>query len=178
MLADMVLPRLAALVLVLGVTVRAQAGPLLAKGDLFPAWTLPDHTGATVSSRDLTGKTYLLWFYPKAMTSGCTAEGRGLRDSFPAFRERKVEVLGVSFDPPADNKAFVEAERFPFRLLSDTDRSLAVAVGAADSPAQSVARRISYLVGPDGKVRAVYGSVTPASHAQDVLGDLGAARQP
>jgi peroxiredoxin Q/BCP len=82
----------------------------------------------------------------------------------------------VSFDPSAQNKVFAETEHFPFRLLSDGDRTLAVAVGAADSPTQPVAHRISYLVGPDGKVRAVYGSVTPATHAKDVLADLPAVK--
>jgi len=164
------------LMLALGIATTLHAGALLDPGDAFPAWTLSDQTGATVSSRDLAGKTYLLWFYPKAMTPGCTTEGDGLRDSFAAFQERRVEIFGVSFDPPAQNKAFVEAERFPFRLLSDDKRSLAVAVGAADSSAQPVARRISYLVGPDGGVRAVYGSVTPATHAKDVLADLPAAK--
>ena len=107
------------LMLALGIPTTLHAGALLARGDAFPAWTLSDQTGATVSSRDLAGKTYLLWFYPKAMTPGCTTEGDGLRDSFAAFQERRVEIFGVSFDPPAQNKAFVEAERFPFRLLSD-----------------------------------------------------------
>src|SRR5439155_5171128 len=60
------------------------------------------------------GEDVPLWFYPKAMTPGCTTEGDGLRDSFAAFQERRVEIFGVSFDPPAQNKAFVEAERFPF----------------------------------------------------------------
>jgi peroxiredoxin Q/BCP len=149
------------------------AGPL-ARGDAFPAWSLVDQSGATVSSRDMAGKPYLLWFYPKAMTPGCTAEGQGLRDSFAAFQDRHVEILGVSFDAPADNKTFVAQQRFPFRLLSDTDRTLAVAVGAADSTSQPVAKRISYLVGADGKVRAVYANVTPATHAKDVLTDLSA----
>ena len=162
------LPSLVTLVL----AAPLHAGALLAPGDAFPTWTLTDQAGASVSSHDLAGKTYLLWFYPKAMTPGCTAEGRGLRDSFSTFHDKQVEILGVSFDPPAQNKEFVEAEHFPFRLLSDVDRSLAVAVGAADAPAAPVARRISYLVGPDGKVRAVYANVTPASHAKDVLADL------
>jgi thioredoxin-dependent peroxiredoxin len=176
MVSEMTPRRLVTLVLSLALASTVYAGALLAPGDAFPAWTLTDQTGATVSSRDLAGKTYLLWFYPKAMTPGCTAEGRGLRDSFADFRERHVEVLGVSFDPPAQNQAFVDTEHFPFRLLSDGSHTLAVAVGAADSPAQPVARRISYLVGPDGKVRAVYGSVTPAGHARDVLADLGAVK--
>jgi peroxiredoxin Q/BCP len=83
-----------------------------------------------------------------------------------------VEIVGVSFDAPADNAAFVKAEGFPFRLLSDRERMLARAVGAADATDTPVAKRISYLVGPDGKVLHVYGSVTPASHAADVLADV------
>jgi thioredoxin-dependent peroxiredoxin len=148
---------------------------MLADGATFPEWSLPDQTGKTVSSKDLAGRTYLLWFYPKAQTPGCTAEGRGLRDRIDDFKKRGVEIVGVSFDAPDANKAFVEAEGFPFRLLSDRDRTLAQAVGAADSKDAPVAKRISYLVGPDGKVKKVYGSVTPASHASDVLGDLPAS---
>jgi peroxiredoxin Q/BCP len=166
--------RLALVVLALVVAIpgRVHAKGLLERGDPFPSWTLTDQAGVKVSSGHLAGKTYLLWFYPKAMTPGCTAEGQGLRDHYAAFQEKKVEVFGVSFDSPADNKAFVDAERFPFRLLSDSDRKLAVAVGAADSPEQAFTRRISYLVGPDGKVRETYGTVTPARHAEDVLSDL------
>jgi peroxiredoxin Q/BCP len=169
--------RRAALVALLALlAVRPAAGTgLLAVGDAFPAWTLVDQTGAPVTSKDLAGKTYLLWFYPKAMTPGCTAEGRGLRDRFDAFREKGVVVLGVSFDPPADNARFVASEGFPFRLLSDRDRALAVAVGAADSTAEKTARRISYLVGPDGRVLRVYPAVDPAGHAARVLDDLPAA---
>ena len=153
----------------------AAAGDLLQPGATFPQWELTDHTGTLVSSRALAGKTYLLWFYPKAMTPGCTAEGDALRDQFAAFRQRGVEILGVSFDAPADNATFVRQQSFPFRLLSDRDRRLAIAVGAASDASQPVARRISYLVGPDGKVAKAYGDVTPATHAQQVLGDLVSA---
>src|SRR5882672_1173054 len=109
----------------------AYASDVLQPGMVFPAWELTDHTGAKVTSRDLKGKPYLLWFYPKAMTPGCTAEGDALRDQFAAFKARGVEILGVSFDAPADNAAFVREQSFPFRLLSDSERKLAVAVGAA-----------------------------------------------
>jgi peroxiredoxin Q/BCP len=150
----------------------SRAGDLLASGAPFPEWTLKDHTGKSFSSADLTGKTYLLWFYPKAMTPGCTVEGRALRDSYVQFQERGVVVLGVSFDDPANNARFVEEEQFPFRLLSDADRSLAVRVGAADSVSQPAARRISYLVGPNGKVLQAYPDVNPQIHAEQVLADL------
>jgi peroxiredoxin Q/BCP len=150
----------------------AIAGGVLAEGARFPDWSLPDHTGTTVSAKDFAGKTYLLWFYPKAQTPGCTAEGRGLRDRIAEFRSRGVEVVGVSFDAPEANAAFVQAEGFPFRLLSDRERTLAQAVGAADAKDAPVARRISYLVGPEGRVTRVYASVVPATHAADVLADI------
>jgi peroxiredoxin Q/BCP len=81
-------------------------------------------------------------------------------------------IRGVSFDQPADNATFVREQRFPFRLLSDVDRTLAVAVGAAADRRPPVARRISYLVGPDGTVVKAYPDVAPATHAQGVLADL------
>ena len=163
-----------AALLILGTT-TAHAVDLLKVGDPFPTWNLVDHTGKNVASHDLAGKKFLLWFYPKAMTPGCTAEGDGLRDKFADLQKAGVEVLGVSFAPPQDNARFVQEQRFPFRLLSDTDRKLATTVGAADSPQQPVARRISYLVGAHGKVLRVYGAVNPASHADEVLRDLAAA---
>jgi peroxiredoxin Q/BCP len=148
------------------------ATPLLKTGDAFPRWTLTDQTGASLSSGDLAGKMYVLWFFPKAMTPGCTAEGRSFRDEAAAFQQEGVTILGVSFDTTADNAAFVKAEGFPFRLLSDQDHALALATGAADSPSAPVAHRVSFVVGPDGTVRQVYSAVNPASHAKDVLAGL------
>lgn len=166
---------LAGLLLLLLSNTSAHAADMLKAGDAFPNWSLPDQTGTPVSAGDLADKKYLLWFYPKAMTPGCTAEGDGLRDKFADLQQAGVSVFGVSFDPPADNARFVQEQRFPFRLLSDTERTLAVKVGAADSAQQPVARRISYLVGADGKVLHVYPAVNPATHADEVLRDLHTA---
>jgi peroxiredoxin Q/BCP len=152
----------------------ARASAMLKPGATFPAWELTDHTGAKVSSRDLAGKPYLLWFFPKAMTSGCTAEGDALRDHIDGFKAKGVEVLGVSFDTPEDNAKFVREQSFSFRLLSDADHKLANDVGAVYVQIQPYASRVSYLVGADGKVVKAYDSVTPASHAQQVLDDLAA----
>ena len=149
----------------------ANAGMLKA-GETFPSWQLTDHTGAVVSSSDLAGKTYLLWFYPKAMTSGCTKEGNGLRDRSEELGQLHLTILGVSFDDPATNAEFVKREGFPFRLLSDQDHSLATKVGAAAFAIQPWASRISYLVGPDGKVLKAYDAVDPATHADEVARDL------
>jgi thioredoxin-dependent peroxiredoxin len=155
----------------LGLAGTATAG-MLKPGDAFPAWKLQDQAGQEVSSAQLAGKTYLLWFFPKALSPGCTKEGCTLRDNYTGFEKAGVQVLGVSFDEPADNAKFVAKDHFPFRLLSDTDKKLAVEVGAADSTKRLWARRISYLVGPDGKVLEAYPDVSPAKHATQVLADL------
>lgn len=152
---------------------NAHAGMLRA-GDTFPSWKLKDHTGALVSSDDLAGKTYLLWFYPKAMTSGCTKEGQGLRDRSDELKELQVAIFGVSFDDPGANAEFVKREGFPFALLSDSDHALATKVGAALISLQPVASRISYLIGPDGKVLKAYDDVDPATHAEEVERDARA----
>jgi peroxiredoxin Q/BCP len=151
----------------------AHAG-MLHPGDPFPAWKLTDHTGGTVSSSDLAGKTYLLWFYPKAMTSGCTTEGQGLRDHSAELSQLQLTILGVSFDDPKTNAEFVAREGFPFQLLSDPDHTLASQVGAVWVKVQPLASRVSYLVGPDGKVLKAYDSVDPATHAEQVARDLRA----
>jgi len=164
----------AAALALLAAAAVAHAAPMLAPGAPFPAWSLPDQTGVTVTSASLAGKTYLLWFFPKAGTPGCTLEGQRLRDRIDDFRKQGVEVIGVSFDTPKDNAAFVAAEHFPFRLLSDADRTLAMQVGAAEDRSAATARRISYLVGPDGRVRKAYDAVVPAGHAVQVLQDLQA----
>src|SRR3989475_12081827 len=106
------------LMLALGIATTLHAGALLAPGDAFPAWTLSDQTGATVSSRDLAGKTYLLWFYPKAMTPGCTTEGDGLRDSFAAFQERRGRRFCGSVHPPPPEQALVHGAAFSLLLRS------------------------------------------------------------
>ncbi|MBM4266646.1 MAG: peroxiredoxin [Deltaproteobacteria bacterium] len=149
----------------------AEAADMLKEGDAFPAWKLPDQTGKPVSSGELLGQTYLLWYYPRAMTPGCTAEGQGLRDRAGELDAAGVVILGISFDSPADNAKFAEQESFRFRLLSD-DGSLAQKVGAVDSPDQKVAKRISYLVGPDGKVKQAYADVDPIAHAGEVVDDV------
>jgi len=162
----------------LSVTLASAAGAdMLQPGDTFPSWTLPDQTGKPVSSADLAGKTYLLWFFPKAMTPGCTKEGQGLRDRNPAQTSLSLTIYGVSFDEPSTNAEFVKQESFPFALLSDRDQTLADKVGAKMF-ALPLAKRVSYLVGPDGKVLKTYDSVDPETHAAEIERDLRALQAP
>jgi peroxiredoxin Q/BCP len=78
----------------------------------------------------------------------------------------------VSFDTIEDNAAFARKFKFPFPLLCDTERTIGLAYGACDDASARAARRISYLIGPDGRVMKAYGKVNPASHPVEVLQDL------
>jgi peroxiredoxin Q/BCP len=84
-----------------------------------------------------------------------------------------VSVYGVSYDSPETNRAFAETHHLPFLLLSDTDRTLARAVGAA-IPLLPFPKRVSYLIGADGTVLKAYSKVVPATHGEEVLEDFRA----
>jgi peroxiredoxin Q/BCP len=145
---------------------------MLQAGAPAPDFRLTDQNGNDLASADLAGGWYLLYWYPKADTPGCTAQAEGLRDQIDAFIEHGCTVLGASFDEPADNRAFSEKYQIPFRLLSDPDRTTAIAFGAADDTETSHARRIAHLVGPDGVVARAYDVTDPGFFADAVLDDL------
>jgi thioredoxin-dependent peroxiredoxin len=83
-----------------------------------------------------------------------------------------VQILGASFDDEKANAAFARKFNFNFPLLCDTDRTLGLAYGAADDAKAATAKRISYLIGPDGKVRKAYPKVNAAAHPEEVLKDV------
>ena len=83
-----------------------------------------------------------------------------------------MQILGASFDTPEKNAAFAQKFGFNFPLLSDTDRKLGMAYGAADDPSAGSARRISYLIGPGGKIKKAYPKVNAAAHPEEILKDL------
>ena len=82
-----------------------------------------------------------------------------------------MQILGISFDAPEDNAAFAKKFNYNFPLLCDTDRKIGLAYGACDDPKAGSAKRISYLIGPDGKVKKAYATVKPAEHPAQVLQD-------
>ena len=145
---------------------------MLKPGDKAPDFTLRDHTGKTHSLSEYRGKTVVLWFYPKADTPGCTAEGCGFRDQRPQYQQKNAEILGVSFDGAGDNKAFAEKFGFNFPLLCDTERKVGFAYGACDDLQAPTARRVGVIIGPDGLVKAYYPKVDARAFPQQALGEL------
>jgi peroxiredoxin Q/BCP len=102
-------------------------------------------------------------------------EGQALRDRAQRFADLNAVILGASFDTPAENLEFAADQEFPFRLLSDVERTVGEAYGVARDPDDKFAlfpRRYSFLIGPDGIIRHVYDVTDVAKHADVVLADL------
>ncbi len=95
-----------------------------------------------------------------------------MRDQASQVEAAGITVLGVSFDSVEDNRAFAEKFDFPYRLLCDTNRELGIAYGAARNADEGYAKRISYLIGEDGKILLAYPKVDPKGHLDQVLNDL------
>lgn len=152
--------------------------PLPKPGDPAPDFRLQDHTGRERSLAEYRGKRLLLWFYPKADTPGCTKEGCGFRDRTPDYAKLGIEILGASFDTPAENAAFVKKYDFRFPLLCDTTRTLGLAYGACDDPKAQYPARISVLIGADGRVERTWSQVDAKTHPETVLAELGGPPAP
>ena len=144
---------------------------LIAVGEKAPSFDLVNQDGKSISLESFEGKYVLMWWYPKADTPGWTIEGNGFRDRIQNFKDKNCEILGVSFDAPADNKAFKEKFDFPFDLLTDSDKVASLGFGVQENE-KGNAGRMSVLVGPNGTVVKVYGEVKPADHPEQVLADL------
>jgi len=104
--------------------------PQLTPGETAPDFTLTDHTGRQVSLHDLRGRRVVVFFYPAAMTPGCTKEACDFRDSLEPLQSAGYEVLGISPDKPEKLAKFVEKESLTYPLLADPDREVLTAWGA------------------------------------------------
>jgi thioredoxin-dependent peroxiredoxin len=142
----------------------------LAVGTDAPAFTVKDTNGNTVSLSDFAGKTVVLYFYPKDDTPGCTKQACSFRDAQPDYQNKDVVVLGVSADNEASHQAFTQKYNLNFPLLADTNKSL---ITAYDVDGGGYAKRVTYVIDPNGKIIHVDGAVNTSTHAGDVLAALG-----
>jgi peroxiredoxin Q/BCP len=150
----------------------------VAEGDKAPAFSLPDETGATVSSTNLAGKPYVIYFYPKDDTPGCTKEACDFRDNLRAFNAAKVRVLGVSPDDSKRHAKFKEKYGLTFTLLSDTEKKLIEAYGIWIKKLNygreyMGVQRSTFLVDKSGKVVKAWNGVRVPGHVEAVLASLG-----
>jgi thioredoxin-dependent peroxiredoxin len=147
------------------------------QGDRAPDFELPDQDGEVHKLADYAGKNVVLYFYPKALTSGCTVQACGVRDRAADYVEANAVVLGVSPDPQNKLREFVDKEHLNFTLLGDEDHSVADKYGVWVEKSMYGRKywgfeRSTFVIGPDGKIEHVFRKVKPAEHDDLVLGAL------
>ena len=148
-------------------------------GDLAPDFELPDQDGEAVRLSSLRGGSVVLYFYPAAMTPGCTVQACAMRDRYGDFEAAGAVVLGISPDKPKRLKRFARTFNLPFTLLSDPRHAVAKEYGtwgARDSLIpQLITERTTFVIGPDGRVAEVLRKVNPRRHDELVLEALDRA---
>ena len=143
--------------------------PLVAAHDQNgKAWKLADALGK---------KVVLLYFYPKDNTPGCTAEACGLRDRMGDLNKDNVEVVGVSFDSAASHQKFIADHSLNFTLLADTEGKLADTYGVRMN-GKNMARRVSFLIGLDGRIAHVTDSPDAATHLREMQAAVAKLKKP
>lgn len=147
------------------------------EGDKFPdvavkvvqlGKALPDRKdNKDVKISDLKGKVVVVFFYPKAMTSGCTVESCGFRDELANF-PKNVVIVGASTDAPELNQQFIDKEKLTYPLLCDTELSLVKALGIK-SAKNTMAQRVTFVVDGEGTIKKIYPQVGVKEHPKQVL---------
>jgi thioredoxin-dependent peroxiredoxin len=150
----------------------------LAPGDTAPDFTLPDAQGDAVSLSSLRGKRVIIYFYPAAMTPGCTKEACDFRDSLSSLAAAGFAVLGISPDSPAKLAKFAERDGLTFPLLSDPDHKVLDAYGAYGEKMlygkKSVGViRSTFVVDQDGKIEKAQYAVKATGHVARLRAELG-----
>jgi peroxiredoxin Q/BCP len=154
------------------------APPLPAvEGQIAPRFEGTDQDGSHWKLSDHVGKRVVfLYFYPKDDTGGCTAEACSLRDNMFELDQAGVDVVGVSFDDQATHKKFVFKYNLDFPLLADTDGAIADAYGVRKGSDIKMDRRVSFLIGLDGKIVHVTDSPDPAVHVKELAATMAKLR--
>src|SRR4051812_11655586 len=149
----------------------------LKEGDKAPTFTVSTNGGGKISLADYKGQNVILYFYPKDDTPGCTKEACAFRDAYADFKKKGAVVLGVSPDPVKSHDKFVEKFKLPFTLLADEDKKIVEAYGVWGEKVfmgrkYMGAHRVTFLIGPDGKIKKIWPKVKPEEHAAEVLAAL------
>lgn len=149
----------------------------LQEGDPAPAFSAPVNGGGRVALADYAGKNVVLFFYPRDNTPGCTKEACAFRDNHAALKRKGAVVLGVSTDPVKAHDKFAAKFQLPFPLLADEDKKIVKAYGVWGPKIFmgmkfTGTHRVTFLIGPDGRIRKVWPKVKPGEHPAEVLAAL------
>lgn len=144
---------------------------------LAPSFTLPDQDGTPHSLKDHVGRRLIVFFYPKAMTPGCTAEACDFRDSYDEFLQAGFDIVGISPDPPEANRRFRDKYGLPFPLLSDPKHSVAGAYGAWGTKMNYGKEyegliRSTFVIAGDQTVEREFRNVRAAGHVDRLRKEL------
>ena len=140
----------------------------------MPDFEVADQDGNIVSSKDLTGKKTIIYFYPKDNTSGCTAEACNLRDNYDSLTSKGYNVIGVSKDSSASHRRFADKHELPFTLLADTSTEMLQAFGAwgekkmYGKTVMGTIRR-TFIFNEDGILERIIEKVDTKNHASQIL---------
>jgi peroxiredoxin Q/BCP len=118
----------------------------------------------------LKGTKYILYFYPRDNTPGCTTEACNFRDNIQKFVDTGIRVIGVSADSPSSHQKFIAKHNLNFTLLSDQEKVLIKALGVNKGP---MTARVTFLVDEEGKIEKVYGKVSPSKHLTELVDYYG-----
>lgn len=148
-------------------------GALPQPGSAAPDFHLPDQAGNFHQLSDHAGKWRIVYFYPKDDTPGCTKEACTFRDGLAKLQAAGAVVMGISVDDTDSHKRFAEKHRLNFPLLADADGAVSRKYGVLmDWQVFRMAKRVTFLIGPDGKISHVYPQVDPDRHADEILDRL------
>jgi peroxiredoxin Q/BCP len=159
---------------------RAAQAAMLNVGDQAPNFSTNAIAGnqtIPVHLNNYHGRRVVLYFYPKDNTPGCTKEACAFRDGYAKLQNWGITVFGCSVDSADAHRAFARKYGLPFPLLLDPDKKIAKAYGADNGiPILGLDKRVTYVIGEDGRIAAVYPQVDPATHANQIIHDLGAEK--
>jgi len=147
-------------------TPTATPTPLTA-GTQAPDATFALYTGERLSLASLRGKPVVVYFYPKDDTPGCTIEAQEIRDLYAQLKQTGAVIVGVSTDPSDSHRAFAEKHALPFLLASDESGDVAKAFGVPLKNGRVT--RVSFVIGPDGRIKRTFPQVAPKGHAAELL---------
>jgi thioredoxin-dependent peroxiredoxin len=153
-----------------GAAAQAMGGKLPSLNQSAPTFSLPTNTGVgKIALADYLGKWVVLYFYPKDFTSGCTLEARRFQQDIQKYQQRQAKIVGVSADSIDSHAEFCDSEGLKFPLLADVDGTVSKVYG---SWLGIYSMRHSFIIDPQGVLRATFTDINPTSHSQEVLAEL------